>query len=443
MKDRKKKLLVIAYAFPPHSIVGSMRPLRMVKYLKEASGWIPYILTVNREFDHNDYSLLDEVPKDVSIYRTGIIEPAFWLERMRQAVMPFYSYQKRSVLDHLRKMLSKTFSLLSELSSIPDAQLFWNFPVVDNGRRIIKTEGIDAVLVTSPPWSLQIAGFMLKRITGVPWIVDYRDPWTDIRRKNRPSFVDACEQWLEKVLLEQADLVLSTSDTYTNDLAKKFPTKNSDKFHTLHNGFDEEKFKECQIRRGNNRFTIAHLGTMYSLFNPYVFLDTLKKWITENNEVGPRIELLFVGGINDQTRKAIDESGLSHVTKVTGFVPHRDAISLCARADLLLLSMGIEGGMPKGWLPSKLFEYLALERPILAYTVDGEASAMLRTVNRGNIVTVTDHCQVVEFLNCLFQRKWQDPNLYIPWHNKPELMETIRQAYIMKRLGDLLDSITK
>ncbi len=443
MEPHKKKVLIIAYAFPPHSVVGSMRPLRMAKYLKDVSGWNPVILTVDRVFARNDDSLIEEVPHGVPIYRVGSFEPAFWFERMRHAIEVTRSDASKTGLRVVRKVFDRAFSVLSEASSIPDPQVFWNVPVVQKGMSIIRSEGIDAVLVTSPPWSLQMAGFMLRKTTGVPWVADYRDPWTDIRRKDRPSFIDACERWLEKHLLEGADLVLSTSDTYSKDLAERFSAKHQGKFKTLHNGYDEVKFRLPEARAGYPRFTIAHLGTLYSETNPYAFLDTLKGWTSIRAGIEAGFELLFVGGINEQTRRAIDEAGLGHVTRVTGFVPHREAISLCAGADVLLLSLGNTEGLPRGWLPSKLFEYLAMERPVLAYTVEGEAAAMVRDINRGHVATSADHSTTRAFLDNLFQRKWQNDNLYIPWRNDPVPMEKIRQSYLMKRLGGLLDGIAR
>lgn len=452
MNKNDKKLLIIAYAFPPHSVVGSMRPLRMAKYLEKAAGWRPVVLTVSKEFKRNDYSLLEEVPPEVKIYRSWTVEPAIRLANIRSKLFPItpkidndpglFDSKRRNLLPgFLKKSLSKTLSLLSEALSVPDEQVFWNLPVIMQGMKIITKERVDAILITSPPWSLQIAGFLLKKMTGVPWVVDFRDPWTDIKRKNRPAFIDTFEQRIEKGLLAEADLVLSTSDMYSNDLIRKYPEIEEQKFQTLHNGYDEEKFDHPKPVSGHSKFTIAHLGTMYSLFNPYAFFEALREWLAMNPEIEDKIELLFVGEVNEETRKAMHECNVSHLTTVTGFVPHKEAIELCSRADMLLLAMGTDDKLPRGWLPSKLFEYLALDRPILAYVSEGEASDMVRKVNQGCVVTGQDHNQIIDFMNELYVSKWRHENLYVPWENDSECKQRIQQPYLMKKLGTLLDGI--
>jgi glycosyltransferase involved in cell wall biosynthesis len=446
METKAKKLLIIAYAFPPHSVVGSMRPLRMAKYLKRIAGWSPVVLTVDMDFARNDYSLVSEIPSDVPVHRSWTIEPAVWLEKMNAALSSHESRQGPLPASRSRRMvrfvLRKACSWLMELFSIPDAEVFWNLSVIWKGRKIIQDESIRAVLVTSPPWSLQIAGYCLKKLTGIPWIADFRDPWTDIRRKNRPAVVDLLEKWLEKALLSQANLVLSTSEMYTNDLKTKYPGMNSEKFQTLHNGYDEEKFAAVP-NKGNDKFTIVHLGTLYSLFRPEIFFDALAEWISARDDIAGKLELQFIGEIPALTEAALRERGLLNITRITGYVPHEEAIALCCRADVLLLALGTDPAVPRGWLPSKLFEYLALNRPILAYVAEGEAASMVRNINKGYVVSREDKTAIVEVLNDLFERKSGIAGRFIPWKNDPEAMEKLRQPHLMERLGHLLDSITE
>jgi CDP-glycerol glycerophosphotransferase (TagB/SpsB family) len=108
---------------------------------------------------------------------------------------------------------------------------------------------------------------------------------------------------------------------------------------------------------------------------------------------------------------------------------------------MLLLAMGTDDKLPRGWLPSKLFEYLALDRPILAYVSEGEASDMVRKVNQGCVVTGQDHNQIIDFMNELYVSKWRHENLYVPWENDSKCKQRIQQPYLMKKLGTLLDGI--
>jgi len=437
LKEGGGKLLIVAYAFPPHSVVGSMRPLRMAKYLKKMSGWRPMVLTVDKDFARKDFSLLQEIPADVPVYRSWTVEPATRLAKM----VALLEDHQSTGWEHLaRYCLKKICAWAMELFSIPDAEVFWNLSVILKGRRIIREEAIDALLVTSPPWSLQIAGYMLKKLTGVRWIVDFRDPWTDIKRKNRPVAVDRLERWLEERLLSQADLVLSTSDIYSEDLRKKYPAMFPGKFQTLHNGYDEEKFPVIESR-GNDKFTLVHLGSLYTQFEPAPLFDAIAAWLSESKDAQALFELQFIGEISAQTKKLLEERGLDKMTKVTGYIPHREAIEMCRRADALLLALGTGAKMPRGWLPSKLFEYLALNRPILAYVAEGEAASMVRAINSGYVVSRDDQRAIIRILDDLFDQKMAHDKHFVPWQNDTEAMKMLQQPHIMKRLGSLLDSL--
>lgn len=418
----------------------------MAKYLKRTTGWSPIVLTVDRDFARKDFSLLREVPPDVPVHRSWTVEPAEWFKEAVTSLTTKGSGQGLFLVYHLgiilKSALRKVCSWLMELFSIPDSEVFWNISVIWKGRRIIRDESIRVVLVTSPPWSLQIAGYALKRLTGIPWIVDYRDPWTSIRRKNRPAFVDLFEAWLERVLLSRADLVLSTSDRYTEELRKTYSSIDSDKFQTLHNGYDEEKFAEVAVE-GNDKFTIAHLGTLYHLFRPDVFFEALAQWISNRHGVAETLELKFIGDIPVEIQAALEANGLVGITRITGYVPHHEAIDQCRRSDVLLLALGTDPALPRGWLPSKLFEYLALNRPILACVAEGEAASMIRSINHGYVITREDKNAIVEALDSLYEMKWKSPHRIIPWENDPGAMEKLCQRHLMTRLGYLLDSITQ
>jgi len=415
----------------------------MAKYLRKVSGWNPTVLTVDRVFSRRDPALLEEIPSGTGIHRTWTIEPAEMFQRLHREMLRSVGTGTpgpsgiRDLLDRARR---KAYSWLMEIFSIPDEQVFWNLSVIWHGLKIIRRESIRAVLVTSPPWSLQISGYALKKITGVRWIADFRDPWTDIRRKNRPAAIDAMERWLEKKLLSYADLVLSTSDTYTEDLRRKYPEMKGEKFQTLHNGYDEDKFR-CLAQVGSSTFTIAHLGSLYSQFNPDALFEALAEWLSNRDEALGNIELLFIGEITEDTRESLEKRGLLGITRITGYIPHEEAIQRCHQADVLLLALGTNPAMPKGWLPSKLFEYLAVNRPILAYVAEGEAASMVRRINKGFVVTREDKAAVGKILSDLYESKQKHPDHAIPWANDEEALEKLQQHFLMGRLGALLDSL--
>jgi glycosyltransferase involved in cell wall biosynthesis len=124
---------------------------------------------------------------------------------------------------------------------------------------------------------------------------------------------------------------------------------------------------------------------------------------------------------------------------VTPHLAHEDAIRLCREADVLLLAMGDTHLTPQGWLPSKLFEYLACGRPVLANTVEGEAAALLRAAGADLAIAGPDPEAFASALERYWCRK-QDLGT-VPHENQAEVIERLMQQHLTRRLGDLLDRV--
>ena len=448
----KKNVLIIAYAFPPHSVVGAMRPMRFCKYLPIYSNWRPVVLSVKKNFIRNDISLLREFSDNIPVYRAPIIEPKLWYETRRalNRKPPAENSPMRDGVKHpsasatgARLYLKKIKRLLEELVSTPDPQLFWTLPVVWKALKIIRKHRIDALIVTSPPWSVQVSGYLIKRLTGIPWIADLRDPWTDVPRYDRLKLTRKIDAFLERKCLVYADKVISTSHTFSDQLRKRFPETNPNRFVTLYNGFDEEKFSSISPRSSKN-FTIVHLGTFYPLFDSFFILEGIGQWLANDSEVDKsRIRIVFVGQIQGYIEKVLEDNGLSDITEITGFKPHTEAIDIAAGADVLLLSIGLSPLTPKGWLPSKIFEYIALNRPILASVVNGEASDLIRRSQSGYAITDRNHRRVYDILHALYIDKMRAPEFRSTWNNDETVVHELKQAHLIGRLSGVLDEITE
>ncbi len=451
---REKKVLIIAYAFPPHSVVGAMRPLRICKYLRKYTAWSPAVLTVRKKFARSDNELLAEVvATGVRVYRAPIFEPVEALEGIARKVRAFGNRKKRetegvATSSHGESMarpgrgqgiVRRLKDHVLDAVSTPDYAVFWNAVLPFYAARIIKKERVEVLLVTSPPWSAQMTGWIVKKVFRIPWIADFRDPWTDIKRGPKSIWASRLEGWLERHLLSGATSVISSSDTYTEDLRRKYPFMGEGKFVTLLNGYDDEKFATVR-EKATDKFTIVHLGSLYSMMNPHFFLTAFKTWLSHHEMERQRIELVFVGEIDEVTRNMVASLAISDVVRVTGFLPHDRAIAECISSDLLILLLGTTSVSPAGWIPSKLFEYIGCGRPILALVRQGEAENLIKRTRSGAVINGEDEDAVHSVLEGLFQKKVQSGNGRVEWKNDACEARCIKQKFLMEKLGSILDS---
>ena len=451
MNSPKKKLLIVAYAFPPHSVVGAMRPLRIAKYLQAYSHWIPIIITTNKKFKRVDYSLLEDIPKDIVVHRTHTIEPFNFIIRHRANKLGLAPTHKRTDWDtsfhpttfkEMHTPLFKRAKLaLKDILSTPDPHLFWNFFAIIKGLQVIKKTKIDMILVTIPPWSALISGFVLSALTKIRWIADFRDPWTDIWRGEKTRTREKIELLMEKRLLMDADGIISSSYIFSHDLKKKYPSIDNDKFYTLYNGFDENKFRVVEIPEFD-KFTIVHLGSLYSKRKPYGFFRALNEWLGLNPGYRKKVQLVFVGEVDQITLNFIHKLNFNDITRITGFIPHEEAIQICMAADLLLLAMGTGPLTPRGWLPAKVFEYIACKKPILANVIDGEAADLIRTTKSGYVVSSEETDDIMVILDDLYTRKFS-VNRRLPWQNDISQIKQLEQCYLMRQLASILRDVNR
>ncbi len=378
-------ILIIAYYYPPMGGVGVLRTLKFTKYLPQF-GFAPFILTVrNRSFGALDASLLPEVPPGTSVVETFSLEHRFLRAPRLLGVDPKWFF-------------------------IPDAQVGWLPFAVRTGEAIIRQHRINVIFATGPPFTSLLAGYVLKRRTGRPLVVDYRDPWTQNVFTQYPTqFHRKIEERLERAVLGSADRVITTTDEMTRGLASKY-TFVRNKCETIPNGFDAADFLGLTRSAASDRFTIAYTGTLYGLRTAEHFLAALRNVVANNHKVREKIRVVFAGLKGRDVLKLVHKLGLEDIVRITGFVPHRESLQIMVNADVLLLVMSqrevVGNGVGSMMIPGKTFEYLAARRPILALAPDGDASALISKTGSGIVVPPDDREAIARSILDLFT-KWQ------------------------------------
>lgn len=367
-----KKILVIAYVFPPIAYAGTFRTLRLVKYLARMDYDIT-VLTLKEQPDlFNDPSLLSRIDRPVRIIRTPTID--FWRG---------YQKIKQKVLNlPLGKLLNKIFSILIYPFCQPDHMVLWVPFATFKGYRLLRKEKFDMIYTSSPPHSEQIIGWLLKRFKRVKWIADLRDPLLDNLLAGEWSYLERkIHTWLEQRIFRNADGIIANTKVAREKMQLRYP---GILVTTIHNSYDEEDFN--QISSGKFRkFTIAHVGSIYNTRKTDLIFSAIKK-LDEEKKIAPEnFQVLFVGLNNPRLQQEIKEYGLNQYIEIQEITTHENALRIMKKSDLVLL-IKVLGKSSDGQIPGKLFEYLASGNPILCIApLESEAAKIIRETATGKV----------------------------------------------------------
>jgi hypothetical protein len=395
-KNNKKKLLIISYPFPPIPYSGTYRIIRMCKGLAKLGVEVHALSIKVDERIPNDYDLIGQLPDAVTVHRTPIIDP--WLR---------YQKWKKDGGSGRWPIFNKFLSGLLRLITIPDHQIFWIPFAVLHGQRIIRKHNIRKILISSPPNSSQLIGYILKKVTKVKWITDFRDPIVgNIAEVNliRPSdFLSKIEKLLrvkfEKLIVNNADKVVLNTESHRKELLEKFK---ANKFHTVRNAFDEDDYKG--IRKDKyDKFTISHIGSMYGLRKADVLFQAIKRLEAELSPNPLNLQVLFVGATDGRLEQSISEYGIENYVKVQPSVTHRKAIEIMMKSHLLLLVKATGKGS-YGQIPAKFYEYLGTRNPILC--LGPEKSEVADLINELGVGCVSENNEdkVFEYLKYFYTK---------------------------------------
>jgi glycosyltransferase involved in cell wall biosynthesis len=375
-----KNVLIITYYWPPAGGPGVQRVLKFAKYLQDYD-WQPYILTVkNGEFPAMDDSLLDDVPEGIKIFKTFNPEPAvlYKLASGRKDSEPIPTFVLNP--DDKDTIIEKTAKWIRANIFIPDAKVAWRITAVRKGMSIIKCNTIDLIFSSSPPQTTQLIANQLARKSGLPWVADFRDPWTDAfwqKEMKQTTLVKYFDRRLEQKILHNCTAVVTVSEK----LADLFRNKAQNSYHIIPNGFDALDFKDIK-KEVSEKFRIKYVGNLGISQQITPLLDALG---VMDKSVLNTISLTFYGNAHSSIQNMIHKRQVQSLIKFKSYIPHQNMIQEIVDAEILLL---IIPRVPEnsGILTGKLFEYLATENYILGIGPEnGEAAKILKQTGCGNM----------------------------------------------------------
>ena len=325
-----KKLLVIANPYPPMASAGTTRVVRFLRHLPD-EGWEPSVLTARATGPA-------AVPPEVRVARAAVPWPKQLLGGGRRSTK------------------------VTRWVAVPDPDFAWVGPAIMKGREIVKRERFDVILSSSPRASAHLVAAVLSEHADVPWLADYRDPWSTYQFRQYPTRVHkASHEKLEAWALGRAAAVTAVNRPIVDDLVARHPWL-AGRAHVLPNGFDyAERPEDVSLGDG---FWIVHTGRLYGREQQVAaFLEALATLPAD-------VRALFVGVDESRVRPDADRLGLGDRVRVKPLVPLPLALGYQRAADALLL---VNGRRPES-MSSKVFEYLQAGRPIFAISPDGSAA---------------------------------------------------------------------
>ena len=295
---------------------------------------------------------------------------------------------------------------------IPDAQIGWLPFCLNRGLSLVRNGGVDLIYSTADPFTDHLIALLLSRLSGRPWVADFRDPWTqDIIYRDVGRLRRRIDEALEFLFLSRADRVIVVSSSMGDSFVRKYPTLEAGKIVTITNGYDDDDFPTDAVSiQRSGKFTIAYAGRFNSYTNRSpAFLKALRALLDEHPELDNKIEARFVGLFGEDNESLVEQLQLGNVVQPLGYLPHRECVKQLVAADTLLLTFRAQKGV-EVVLSGKIFEYLAARRPILALVPEGEAARLVRETKSGIVVGPDDTPGIKEAIWHLY-RHYEDGSL--------------------------------
>ncbi len=405
------KVLFLAFEFPPSAAGGVFRAAKLAKYLARSGHEVDVVTVRVEDYDEwsshgTDETLLRDLPETVRVHRIPTGFPA-WYWRMRR---------------------SKLGARAVDFAHWGDpVSLFWWPRLRELLDRIVPERKPDVLLATAPPFGVAVLARRVARRYRLPWVMDWRDPWTLWRMVPFPSYAHYLyTRAAEGACLREANVSVCTSHVTREDWLGEFRDADEGRLVTIYNGWDAEDLASVTPEPpppGTRR--IAYVGSFYydpaawdammrplwrraphrwihyrkrredwRYRSPYYFLRGLRRFADLRPELLERLDVVFAGSIPDWLPAMLEETETSGLVTLRGRVPHREAIALQAGADALLLTSAKIDGRPDYSIAGKTFEYLGLGRQVLAVVGPG-AMRDLMTWSETGLVADPDNVDAV------------------------------------------------
>lgn len=391
-----KKVLIISYYWPPAGGISPLRCLKIAKYLREF-GWEPVVYSpTNASYPIIDNSYFKDIPPNMEELKGNIVEPFTLFKLLSGKKKDTQLNNIFHVRDNNENFVDKLGKWIRSNFFIPDARALWVKPSVKRLYNFIKNNQVDAIFTDGPPHTNTLIGHKLKLKTGLPWLSDYQDPWTQVdyyEKLSLTKWADKKHRKLEKECLTNADALTIASDSWSADLGELA----NKKVDVLYYGYDEDDFKDLQYNL-SRKFSIFHGGLLGYDRSPDLLFDVLVELVEEKKILLSEIELNFAGQVDFTIKEKLSTSILHDVVNYLGTLQRTDVLKHLINSQINLLPIN-KAKNSAGRIPGKLFELLRAKRPILCLINQPCDSGMIvEKTFSGKAINYLDKASMKEFL---------------------------------------------
>jgi len=445
--SQKKKVLIITPAFPPAIGSAVRRIVGFVKYLPEL-GWDPYVLTplpgpyrapgskAGPVANLPSHRIIRTPFFDIRFAGRKLLSGATKKKISQSASMPELSNITAPRLGNLVWALANTFVF------VPDPDIGW-FPFgVRAGLSAIKRNNIDVILSSAPPFTTHLIALRLNRLTGKPWVADFRDPWSQ-----SPYLAEAplwairrpVDRFLERRVMKNADAIIGVSRSMVETFAQLKVKGIERKLHAITNGFDPDDFA-MEPPNPSGTFTIAYTGSFIGeARSPVPFLTALADLIENGSLPRDRVRVRIIERYSQQTDRLARKYGLSDVVTVQVGLSHSETVREQMSASVLLFIVrGDSSGL--GEYTGKLFEYLGARRTILALAPkQGVAAQLIREADAGTVVDPANRQEIKDAILNYYRE--HDRTGSIAYHGRDNVIRRFQRPTLTRQLAAILDGV--
>jgi glycosyltransferase involved in cell wall biosynthesis len=393
-----KRVLMLAYYFPPSKAAGTFRTLRFVRDLP-AYGWEASVLTVRPATylrTELDAALLHKVPDRTRVHRTAAPPLHRWYKRAIESAKkwkdrgaaPAGGMGPAAAASSPRGSgpvpaagsgidVRSPLDLLYMLCRTPDIDAGWYLPALARGLAVVMRRRPDVLYATGGPWTTFLVARDLARLARLPLVLDYRDPWT-----SNPAVVrsgnafEALALRYERAVVRRATRIVANTDVLREGLLEAHGAGLGSKTVVIHNSFDPDDYSGPEPAR-EDIFTLSYVGAMYDAHSPEPLLKAAATLAAERPDLRSRFRIRLTGSGAPRIAARVRALGIEDIVVVGEPVSHAEAVRLQRAAHGLLLFLTVPSDHST-FVPSKLFEYVAARRPILAVTRGGALERLLR-----------------------------------------------------------------
>ena len=420
-------MLFISYHYPPEGGTGLPGAMRSVKFIRHLDGFDMHVVTIHPDSYLSSTKANNNIQLPINgevIHRTGVFDIFSVLLKARDLLKGmlgknttksgadsnfnsvFVAPEEKGTTEN-KSIFQKIKDFVFDACYFPDQAGPWLLPAFWKGLSVIRKNDIQIIFATGMPWTGLIVGWLLHFATGKPLIADFRDPWIgNPFHKSKGWLIDFLSAFFEKKVVRGAALVTANTAPLREDFIHRYPDLPPSHFITLPNGYDESDFAHLDTTSatGPDELTLCHAGFLYGLRDPAPLLEAVRSLNEQAKASGQRVVFKQIGrfdlhyDLQTKFKDMTEDGSLVFLPECA----YDECLSILSGSDILV---NIQPGT-KTQIPSKLYDYLALDKPILNLTPkDGALGQIVRKHGFGGLFDQRDHEEIVKYLKEMLSEK--------------------------------------